>query len=325
MKKTDGNKTREMSRLRWGLMSRKKKDKLLQDTLGILRLLPETAALLDLAAAKNIPISFNPDFIGTDNSGVTVSSRTSGETRIELKPYRDPADILPALLHELRHVWQNDKLGLTPQTMGLGEKNADTALALMRVKEADAYAFTDVAIGRLNNALDAFTRSEPLREKMVKENAGKPLTQEQEDDISDFIAARVTEKMDDDRKQAEEKFLKALTWLDSYDRETLSEYHGRYTFPTLPNIPHLTEKDGHVIRLADIRKLTEMGLGPTRFTYLDRLDDVEFENAVLRDVAPALLETSAFMTAFEKSAAPEKRQEIHDRLNTALQTKRPML
>lgn len=325
MSASSKNNHRELSRLRWSFTSQKKKDKLLQDARQMLRLLPETAALLDLADTKNIDIRFNDDFIGTIDSGVTVTDRNTGHVHIELKPYAAPEDIVPALIHELRHVWQNDRLGLTPKTMALGEKDADTALLLMRVKEADAFAYTDIAIKRLNNAAASFAHSEKLRAQMLAENNGQPLTERQEDQISDVIAYHIQSRLESDKKEAGEKFLEALTWLDGYDRETLSAYHRRYTTPEWEPLKHLTEKDGHVIKLADIRNLTEMGLGPTRFTYLDHLDDVEFENAILRDVAPALLETSAFMTAFEKSAAPEKRQEIHDRLNKALQTRRPML
>lgn len=325
MQQSKKDKAREMGHLRWRFMSQKKKDRLLQDTLHLLCLLPETAALLRLAAEKGIAIRFNGDFIGTDNSGVTVSSRRTGETHIELKPYAAPEDIAPALIHELRHVWQNDRLGLTAKTMGLGETDAKTALLLMRVKEADAFAYTGLAIKRLNNAAAAFAESEELRKKLLKENGGKPLSEAQEDEISDVIAARIAARLPADRDETAAGFVKALTWLDSYDRETLGEYHGRYTHPFNSLLEHLTEKDGHAVTLAAIRSLTEAGMGPTRISYLDHLDDVEFENLVLRDVAPALLETERLMTAFEKSATPENRKAIDTQLRAALRQARPLL
>jgi hypothetical protein len=304
----------EFSRLRWSFTRQKTKDRLLQDTLDLLRLLPETKAMLALAAAQNIDIRFNEKFIGTDDSGVTVVNRTTGMVHIELKPYRAPEDIAPALIHELRHVWQNHALGLTPRTMARGEPDARAALLLTRVKEADAYAYTDLAIARINNAIEALAEGGRLERQLLKENGGKSLSQQQEDEISDAIAARLSDNLDAEKRLAAAKFIKALTWLDSYDREALAAYHDRYTHPFHEPLEH----PDVVLSLADIRKLTTAGEGPTAISYLDHLDDRAFVTAVFRDVKPELLETANLMASFEKAATPEKRKQLDDTLRKAL-------
>jgi len=313
------DKSTEFSRLRWAFTRQKTKDMLLQDTLGLLRLLPETKALVDLAAALNIDIRFNEKFIGTDDSGATVINRTTGKVHIELKPYRAPEDILPALVHELRHVWQDHRLGLTPQTMAKGEPDARAALFLMRVKEADAYAYTSLAIARINNARAALAEGATLEKKLLQENRGQPLTQEQEDAVSDTIAARIAANIDAEKRLAAGTFIKALTWLDSYDRETLSIYHERYTHPFYEPMKHA---DG-ALALADIRKLTTAGKGPTEISYLDHLDDRAFVEAVFKDVKTDLLETANLMAAFEKAATPEKKKQIDTKLRSALSKNSP--
>lgn len=312
-------KNSEFTQLRWSFTTQRKKDKLLQDTIQILRLLPETQALLNLAAAKNIDIRFNENFIGTDDSGVTVIDRNRGNTHIEIKPYRTPEDSVIALIHELRHVWQNDRLGLTPRTMALGEPDAKTALLLNRVKEADAYAYTDLVIMRLNNAQAALAEGFALEKKLLEENAGAKLSPAQEDAVSDLIAAHVASHIEDEKALAARSFAKALSWMDGYDREMMVEYHRRYTSPFMDPLPHLTEKDGHVVTLADIRKLTVAGEGATLISYLDHLDDKAFTELVMKGIDPLLLDTAGVMKAFESaSSAPERSQYIDAKLRDAL-------
>ena len=313
----------EFTRLRWAFTSQKKIDRLLEDTKNLLHLLPETKAMLDLAAAQHIDIRFNEKFIGTDDSGVTVTNRTTGTVCIEIKPYRTPEDSVIALIHELRHVWQHTQLGLTAKTMALGEPDARAALLLNRVKEADAYAYTDLAIARLNTAVEALAVGGKLEKELLKQNGGKPLSPEQEDSVSDAIAAPIAARLEADKRLAAGKFIEALTWLDDYDRETLEAYHRRYTDPLLDPLAHLTAKDGHVVTLADIRKLTVAGQGATGISYLDHLDDRAFVTAVFNDVDPLLLDTASIMAAFEDAATPEKKKYIDARLRDALGHKSP--
>jgi hypothetical protein len=128
------------------------------------------------------------------------------------------------------------------------------------------------------------------------------------------------ERLPAERVATKVKFIQALTWLDSYDREAVSAYHRRYTHPLEDSTPHMTEKQGHVITLADIRRLCIAGDEPTKISYLDDVDDKAFTAMVMKDVAPALSEVTVLMDSFEKAAAPHVKQksEIDARLKAAL-------
>lgn len=294
MPKTAKDNADEFSRLRWSFMRQKTKDKLLDDTLALLRILPETKALLDLAAAKNIEIRFNEKFIGTDDSGVTVINRTTGAVHIEIKPYKKPEDTVIALIHELRHVWQMERLGLTPPTMNRVENDAPMALLFMRVKEADAYAYTDLAIARINLAIEALGDATRKLSQITLDNGGQPPTQAQQDAVFDDIAAQMTAHLEADKRLAAGSFMKALGFLDSYDREAVALYQRRYLDPQ--PLPHASAP----LTLQDVRKLTVAGTGATDVSYLDHLDDRAFAALVLKDVKPELLERTTQMAAQER-------------------------
>ena len=305
------------SSFRWTLTSAARRQQLMNETQHILSIWPETKALLALAAAEKVPIAFADNLIGTDTDGVNVVNRTTGERRIDIKPYKKPEDCAIALIHELRHLWQDKQLGLTPSTRGLGEKDATTAVLLNRVKEADAFAFTDLMIGRINHFQEDFKKSENLRAALLFLNRKKPLSEEQENEVSDVIANAMLKRLPAERAAAKAKFTEALTWLDSYDREAVSAYHRRYIETP---IGHMTEKHGHVVTLADIHQLCIAGYGPTQISYMDDVDDESFAVMVMKDVALPLAEVTRLMDGFEKAAAPHVKQksQIGIRLQAAL-------
>src|SRR5687768_4583751 len=123
----------EWQRLKWSLQSEKKKQRLLDEACDLLRLWPETSLLLDLAKAEGIAIRFDDSLEFTDTDGILYRNRTTGACHIALKPCLDPHDIAIPLIHELRHLWQEKELGLTPETSGLGEPDARMALIMTRV------------------------------------------------------------------------------------------------------------------------------------------------------------------------------------------------
>lgn len=305
------------SSFRWGWTSAAKRQRLMDETLRILSVWPETRALLELAAAEKVPIAFADNLIGTETDGVNIVNRTTGERRIDIKPYKNPEDCAIALIHELRHLWQDKQLGLTALTRGLGEKDATTAIELNRVKEADAFAFTDLMIGRINHFIDDCKKAEQLRAALLFLNRRQPLSEEQENEVGDMMARAVLERLPRERTALQRKFTEALTWLDSYDREAVSAYHRRYIEDP---IDHMTEKQGHVVGLADIRNLCIAGEGPTRISYMDDADDKTFTALVMKDVAPPLAEVASLMDAFEKAGFRHVKQksEIDARLKAAL-------
>ena len=294
---------KEWQRLTWSLMSEKKKQKLLDDACRLLRLWPETALLLDLAKAQGVGIRFDDSLEATDTDGFLYRNRTTDECYIALKPSPEPRDIAIPLIHELRHLWQEKELGLTPATSALGEQDARLALILTRVKEADAFAFTDLMIARINHAQEDLREQQALQKKMIAAAPSGTLTPQQQEELDDFIAARISSRIADEKIKMAENFLKHLGTLGSYDAIAATDYFRRYVSATGSGLKHLTEKDGHMIGLKEIRALLKTGTMDIMPAYFDGPDDKAFAEAVLSGVKPAVLEAVSAMEAFEKAAA----------------------
>ena len=294
--------TSEFARLKWSLKSEKKKQRLIDAACQFLRLWPETNGLLELARAKGIGIRFDDSLDGTDTDGVFHRNRETGECYIALKPCLEPHDIAIPLIHELRHLWQEQQLGLTPGKSGLGEKDATTALLLTRVKEADAFAFTNLMIARINHAQQDFIDSEAFGRKLLRDSGAAELSSAQQGLVDDFLAQRIANRVPAETKKMAEDFLRELGDLDSYDHSAAAEYFRRYISPTGPHLSHLTEKDGHVLGLADIRKIMQAGTFDTMPRYLADQDDAMLVQAILSGVRADLRETVSLMDAFEKAA-----------------------
>lgn len=293
----------EWQRLKWSLKSEKKKQKLLDEACNLLRLWPETSELLALAKAQGVGIRFDDSLEPTDTDGVFYRNRATGESYIALKPCLDPRDIAIPLIHELRHLWQEKQLGLTPETAGLGEKDARMALIVTRVKEADAFAFTDLMITRINNVSNDLREQREFGKKLLAASASGTLTPPQQDQLDDFLADKITSRIADEKKKTEERFLKHLGTLDSYDAIAAADYFRRYVSAAGPALAHLTEKDGAVIAVCDIRRLLKTGIMESMPPYFDAPDDKAFAEAVLSGVKPGVLEAVSAMEAFEKAAS----------------------
>ncbi|MEZ0223661.1 MAG: DUF6782 family putative metallopeptidase [Alphaproteobacteria bacterium] len=303
----------EWQRLTWSLMSEKKKQKLLDDACRLLQLWPETSLLLDLAQAQGVGIRFDDSLESTDTDGFLYRNRTTNECYIALKPCREPRDIAIPLIHELRHLWQEKELGLTPATSGLAEPDARMALIFTRVKEADAFAFTDLMIARINHAQEDLKEQQSLQQKMLAEAPSGTLPPQQQEELDDFIAARISARIADEKTKMTENFLKQLGTLDSYDAIAANDYFRRYVSATGSSLKHLTAKDGQIIGLKEIRALLKTGTVDIMPPYFDAPDDKAFSDAVLSGVKPAVLEAVSAMEAFEKAAtrAPHSAEARH--------------
>jgi hypothetical protein len=297
----------EWQRLKWSLASEKKKQKLLDDACRLLRLWPETSALLDLAKAEGIGIRFDESLgateTGADTDGYLYRNRTTGACHIALKPCLQPRDIAVPLIHELRHLWQEKQLGLTPETAGLGEKDARTALILTRVKEADAFTFTDLMIGRINHVEQDLKDQQAFEKKLLAQSSAGALTPQQQNQVDDFLADRISSRIPEEKRKTEERFLKHLGTLDSYDRIAVGDYYRRYISSSGVAMKHMTEKDGALIGVSDIRHILKTGIMDVMPVYFDQPDDRAFVDAVLSGVKPAVLDAVSAMEAFEKAAS----------------------
>jgi len=116
----------------------------LKAVLDDVTLVPEGAALLQLARQLKCPIAFDGS-IDRNKAGL-ISLRT-GKTRyrIDLNPRMDNAALTVALAHELRHLWQYQ---VFPPQRAFG-LSAQLQLAYTRVVEGDAFAFQDYFTQRL--------------------------------------------------------------------------------------------------------------------------------------------------------------------------------
>lgn len=297
--------------------------KALNMAIGILQEYPETRLLLELAQSKNIGVLVDKSLPRT-TAGMLRSDRDSGQEYIALAPFNDPTDLALTLIHELRHVWQDEMLGLNAKNRAVSEPDAETHLILRRVKEADAHAFVNLMSSRMRHMKEDMMLANDIAEKLMQ-SLGKPLSEAQQKTIARYIGARVEQRQRDEEKQMARDFNWALENIDNYDREAMIEYHLRYTSPQYPAQEHV--EAAATFGLADIRNMLKLGVSPQAPGYFDHIADDHFRAAVMQDVDPSLKKVSKLMTAFERIAKkpmnPQENQyhryEIEKRLSEAVQ------
>ena len=305
------------------IMPQRAQRKALNVAIGMLQEYPETRLLLELAQSKNIGVLVDKSLPRTA-AGMLRSDRETGQEYIALAPFNDPTDLALTLIHELRHVWQDEMLGLNPKNRAISEPDSETHLILRRVKEADAHAFVNLMSSRMRHMKEDMMMANDMAEKLTQD-LGKPLTDAQQKTIAKYIGARVETRQREEEKQMIRDFNWALENIDNYDREAMIEYHLRYTSPQYPSAAH--PETSSKFGLSDIRKMLKLGVSPHAPGYLDHIADDHFRAAVLQDVDPSIKKVSKIMVAFEKiSKKPMKeyesqfhRYEIEKRLADAVQ------
>lgn len=297
--------------------------KMMNAAIGMLQEYPETRLLLELAQAKNIGVMVDKSLPRTA-AGMLRSDRETGQQYIALAPFNDPLDLALTLIHELRHVWQDEMLGLNPGNRAISEPDAETHLILRRVKEADAHAFVNLMSSRMRHMKEDMALATDMAEKLTTK-LGKPLTDDQQRTIAKYIGSRVENRQRAEEVQMVRDFNWALENLDNYDREAMIEYHVRYTSPQYEKQAHPPEASK--FGLSDIRKMLKLGISPEAPGYFDHITDQHFRSAILQDVDPSIKKVSKLMVAFERiSKLPLKPQEdqfhrhdIEKRLAAAVQ------
>jgi hypothetical protein len=291
----------DFTQLKWSFKTQRGKQRIIDKTHQLLQNWPETAGLLDLADKHNVAIVFNENLLGTETDGQFCRNPKTGAASIELKPYTDPRDLAVPLIHELRHLWQAEQMG----TVQPGK--AEDALFLTRIKEADAFAFTNLMISRLNNA-GADSRETKAFEKRLRHDNSALSEAAISEQAQDFWSERIAGRVEAERKKMTEDFLKALTWLDSYDRETLGVYYRRHAASDTP-VPATDP-------VAMARRVLKTGVMPGMPPYLDELDDKSLVAAVTKGIDPEVGNVAALVTAFEKATRPsaEARSDLEKEL-----------
>lgn len=292
-------------RLKWKMAPQKMTNNRLQQAIGFINSYPETVSLIELAQAEGVGFAFSPQMRGTPTAAMLQIDRKTGQQFIALNPEMDPMQLAFGLVHELRHVWQNKVLGLTPATMARAEADPETALILSRVREADAAAFSKLMVERITAYHADMQEVQELVAKL-KEKTGKEPDAFQKQTMDKWLEKRFADRIEDENRQMVLDFGKVLANIDNYDRVTLRNYHANYTSPNDKQIKQKDTSAGPPITVSDVRKLLKLGVYDNMPTYLERWSDAQFKDAVLYDVAPALKKTVSLIANFEKAAKSGK-------------------
>lgn len=306
-------------RLTWAVTPPSRKAAHLAAAVDMLKGIPETAALLDLAAAKGVSIGFDGRLIGKTTSGVFTRSSRAGKTRITLKPGRPVGETAATLVHELRHLWQAEVLGLDGGKDLRGEyTDPATKILVTRIKEADAFAFTHYIaqrVERMNRDLSE------LGEMLLKIKGDAPklsLTDEDRARIDTHFREKHKDMQRQDMEIIRSRFLAELDDLDGYDRRALRKYHALYTHPDFE--PKKKPGEDARFELSNLRRILRAGVGNGAPDYMSDMDDAALAARILAPVANDVKAAARLMTAFEEAAAdgrlapPENikaRQDIH--------------
>lgn len=290
----------------------KTKQKQLQDIKDLLRQWPETAALLDMAAEKNISIDFDAGLVGHTTTGVFVRSTAPGKTRIRLQPLRPPEQVAPTLIHELRHMWQMDVLGIGANDLRGEYGRPQTKLMTTRIKEADAYAFTYMIVTRINRMGDYLAEAADMARSLADLNPTKSLTQKDIETINTHFREKTKSDAQKDLDNIRTRFLAELEDLDGYDRSGLRKYHALYTTPRMPP-RQKPAADTEIYALRHLRKILRAGITDDAPDYVAEMTDFSLARKVIEPIKADVLQTMRLMTAFERAAAKGRLTEEQNR------------
>jgi len=284
---------------KWSLTGKSARAKKLETAIAPLRDWPETAALLDFAEAQGIEIGFSKRLIGSGVSGERYTDYTTGREHIALNPDADPVGISFVLIHELRHVWQNAILGINAGNTNRLEADPDTAIFIERVREADAYAFTNLMITRMQDSAKDSAEVQALAQRLIDAQGGKPLEPLQQQMIQEYMLEKFIARQPAQQWEMAQNFVWAIDNMQQYDRDTLLRYHEKYTSPQYQSQP----KSAQPLDVPDVRRMLKMGVHENVPYYLTELNDAQFKGLVLNGVEPLVQESSRLMKAFEAAAA----------------------
>lgn len=293
---------KKLAQLRWAITPASAKEKKLEEIKDYLRQWPETAALLALAEEKNIPIGFDAGLIGARTTGVFVRSTAPGKTRIRLQPLRPPEQVAPTLIHELRHMWQMEVLGIGANDFRGEYSRPQTKLLTTRIKEADAYAFTHMIVTRMNRAGGYLAEAADMAKNLADLNPTKSLSPQDIKKINDHFREKTKNDAKKDVQNIRDRFLAELQDLDGYDRSGLRKYHALYTTPRFtPRKKSATDTEKYALQ--NLRKILRAGIGPDAPDYMADMSDFALARKVMTPINDDVIKAMRLMTQFERAAA----------------------
>lgn len=291
--------SQKKAQLKWSLTSKGAQNKKLQAAIAPLRDWPETAALLEFAESQGVEIGFDKAMIGSGVSGDRHTNFQTGREHISLNPDADTVGLSFVLIHELRHVWQNAILGINASTTNRLEADPETAIFIERVREADAYAFTNLMITRMQDSAKDSEEVQALAKRLVESQGGKPLDPLQQQMISEYMLEKFMLRQPAQQWEMAQNFVWAIDNMQQYDRDTLLRYHEKYTSPDYLS----QQKSPQPLDVPDARRMLKMGVHENVPNYLTELSDDQFRGLVLNGVEPLVKESTRLMKAFEAAAA----------------------
>lgn len=241
--------------------------------------------MMEEAERQGIRIFLDPRLIGTG----TMGSFSAEKKHIRLSPDHPVGDIVPTLVHELRHFWQRSVLGEGDYHF---DRTAREALIVSRTLEADAYAFSQTAVRWINGQTN-----------LILETAGKAPHLESVEAINAFARKKYEEMRQSARAPAREEFIRALKELSNYDKDTISHYKSNYASLYFRPRQHKQQKQGVVSRL---RHILRFGILEADGNYMEGLSDRAFSDIVLRPVDPRVRNAVKMMDAFETASGAKK-------------------
>jgi hypothetical protein len=289
-------------RLTWAATPPARKAAQLEEALARLRDIPEVSALLDLAEQKGVSIGFDGGLIGKNTSGVFTRSSLPGKTRIGLRPGRSAGETAATLVHELRHLWQAEVMGLEGIKDIRGEYvNPETKILVTRIKEADAFAFTHYIVHRVNHMNSDLAELADMLLALKGDAPRLSLSDEDCARIDTHFREKQKNRLQEDVEMIRDRFLAELDDLDGYDRRALRKYHVLYTHPDFE--PKKKPAGDARFELSNLRRILRAGIGADAPDYMAGLDDAALAARILAPVANDVKSAAALMTAFEKAAA----------------------
>lgn len=288
-------------RLKWALTPRAEKNAQLEAALCLLRDIPETKSLLEMADKKSVPIRFDAGLIGGKTRGIFTRSSKPGHTRITLRPFESAGVTAATLTHELRHMWQADVLGLGSRDLRGEYADPASKIITTRVKEADAFAFTHYIIKRVERMNADLAELGGMVKQMTGDVPGLSLTRAQMAQINAHFHAKNKNMQQEDLDLIRGRFLDELKDLDGYDRRSLRKYHALYTHPDFT--PHEKPANVQPVDIAQLRRILRAGVNDFSPDYMAGVTDADLVKTVLAPVAPDVQAAARRIYAFEKAAA----------------------
>lgn len=265
----------------WHALPEAEKQARLMQTKSVIQNTPLTYGLWEMAEDLNMSIHFETTLIG---STIGAQVRTE-ENAIHINPFAlGPVEEIVGMVHELRHVWQLQMLGLTHEKYEAATRSSALGhVLLVRTMEADAYAFGDL-----------FTRHLFDMQKEMAAETGDNRRRLSVSEQFNVVARLEDRKRFEYPSMLQAGFIARLEKLGAYDMWTMRANFQKYS---RAESPPMTAADG--LTLGALKNMLRSGLEHDDVNYMQDMPDLRFGATVMRDVQPGLRRALRLMKSFD--------------------------